>query len=291
MNQRLVLRDVPGRVRGCLLAVVAIGTAAACGVPAGDDTLERIPDAEIPFNLADPSTTTTSTTTTVVPETTVPDDVPPETSTVPAPLPEQVNVYFLSRGDLIPVAKPIRAGFTRNELVDLLEIGPDEAASPLLDSAIVPGLIGQVVVQDGVATVDLDANAYDRIRSRDQLNAIAQIVLTLTDNRTRAGQVLFTFDGAENLVPTPGNFFKRLVSFDDYFPLIADAVIPEPIPTTTAATPEPEAVDGEAGVEAGVEGDDEAGAEADGDGGVDEQVEPVTTTLPETPEAATTVPE
>ncbi|MFN3254144.1 MAG: GerMN domain-containing protein [Ilumatobacter sp.] len=240
MSQRIVLISV--------LAALSISTIAACGVPAGDATLEGIPDAEIPFNLADPSTTTTSTTTTTTtlpPATTLPNDAPAETSTVPAPLPEQVNVYFLSRGDLIPVAKPIRAGFTRNELVDLLETGPDEAASPLLESAIVPGLIGQVVVQDGVATVDLDASAYDRIRERDQLDAIAQIVLTLTDNRTRAGQVLFTFDGEENLVPTPGNFFKRLVSFDDYFPLIADAVIPEPIPTTTATTaldttPDPE---------------------------------------------------
>jgi hypothetical protein len=202
---------------------------AACGVPAGDDTFQRIEDVDVPLNLAEPSTTsTTSTTTTVL--------APPQTSTtIPEVAPEvetePVSLFFLTRDELRPVQRNIGTGFTPLELIDLLAAGPDAETSPGLDTAVTADLVLSIDVQDGIATVDLDQAVYNRIPFRKRSLVFPQIVLTMTE-KTRLGIVTFTFDGEADNVPIPNNLFRRTVTFDDYASLIANAVV-SPSPTTS----------------------------------------------------------
>ena len=91
----------------------------------------------------------------------------------------------------------------------------------------------------GVATVDLSPDSYERIRSDEELPAIAQIVLTLT-RQSGIGQVRFTLDGTpliirrgNNLVTEPG----EPVSADEYANLLeADVVVSVPAETPVTAT-------------------------------------------------------
>lgn len=204
---------------------------AACGVPSGNDTFVRIEDADVPLNLASPSTTTTtSTTTTVV--------VPPSTTTTVVELPpdtelDPVSLYFLARDELRPVRREVETGFATIELIDLLAAGPDEQTSPGLDTLVSEGLVNSITIRRGTATVDIDDRIYNRVLLNDQTSLFAQLVLTLTTSARGVGEVTFTFDGTPDNVPTQNNLLRRSVTFDDYARLIANAIIVEPSTTTT----------------------------------------------------------
>ena len=92
-------------------------------------------------------------------------------------------------------------------------------------------------------TIDLDEDIFDEIPSRDQREAIAQIVLTFIYGIDPVGLAVFTFNGSEQNVSVPtgdGLFTNRPVSVDDYASMRVD-VEPsaEPETTTTSATDEP----------------------------------------------------
>jgi spore germination protein GerM len=182
-------------MRRCGLAIVAMAVAlAACGVPS-DKQYTAIQRQDIPFGIAD--TTTTSTTTTLPPVTTVP---PVTTTTLPM---EAVSLYFIYNGKLSPVPRAVPKPAPADQVLAALQKGPDEKDLPAgLRSAIPVGSIGSVRVQGGVADVDLAQSfitptagpEQPPIVPADQALAFGQIVLTLT-SRPGIGQVLFTVAG------------------------------------------------------------------------------------------------
>jgi spore germination protein GerM len=187
MNRRLV--------PGALLAAVALSLAVTgCGVPS-DKQYSAVQRNDIPFGIAD--TTTTSTTTTLPPVTTVP---PVTTTTVPA---DNVTLYFISNNKLLPVPRPLTKPVGPEQVAVALQKGPDEKDLPAgLRSAVPAGAISGVNVAGGVAKVDLAPSfitptagaEQPPITPADQSLAFGQIVLTLT-SRPGIGQVLFTVQG------------------------------------------------------------------------------------------------
>ena len=232
------------RLIGGVLAVTC--ALAACGVPAGSDSFEQIPDDEIPGRLADPTTTTSSTTTTTtVPTTTTAPEAPEPTlaTTTTIVQTQDVFVYFISRGQLKASTSRAPAPVAASELISLLEAGPVEPFEAILDSFVTQGLIIGTTTQGGVITIDIDADAFDRIRERNQDEAIAQIVLTVLSSLAGVGQATFTFDGEPLGVPTanPG-ITDQPVSKDDYAAMVADGdplAVPEATTTTTTTTTVP----------------------------------------------------
>jgi spore germination protein GerM len=176
-------------------AVVALVVSlAACGVPS-DKQYSAIQHDDIPFGIAD--TTTTSTTTTLPPVTTVP---PITTTTVPS---EMVPLYFIYDNKLMAVPRALTKPVGPDQVLAALQKGPDEKDLPAgLRTAVPAGSISAVSVAGGVAKVDL-APAFitptagpeqPPITPADQPLAFGQIVLTLT-SRPGIGQVLFTVQG------------------------------------------------------------------------------------------------
>jgi spore germination protein GerM len=182
-------------VPGALLGAVALSlTVAACGVPS-DKQYSAIQHGDIPFGIAD--TTTTSTTTTLPPVTTVP---PVTTTTLPT---DAVTLYFISDNKLLPVPRPLTKPVGLDQVVAALQKGPDEKDLPAgLRTAVPDKSISGVNVGGGVAKVDLAPSfitptpgaAQPPITPADQSLAFGQIVLTLT-SRPGIGQVLFTVQG------------------------------------------------------------------------------------------------
>jgi hypothetical protein len=201
-----------------LLATIAL--VAGCGVPTGADTFSEIPPDEIQFGLDATSTTTstTSTTTTTVPE--QPQTTLLETTTTIRL--EPAEIYFLSRGRLQPVTIELPAGFSSDQVADKLEEGPPPDVA--LDTLIEDGLIVSSFESEGVLTVDLDGETFDRIPSTQQTEAIGQIVLTMIASLRLVGQVTFTLEG-DPIPVKKGNGLSSEVgeplSFDDYAILLA----------------------------------------------------------------------
>jgi spore germination protein GerM len=182
-------------VPGALLAAVALSlVVAGCGVPS-DKQYTAIQRDDIPFGIAD--TTTTSTTTTLPPVTTAP---PVTSTTVPT---DSVALYYISGNKLLPVPRPLNKPVSPDQVLVALQKGPDEKDLPAgLRTAVPAGSIAGVNVAGGVAKVDLAPSfitptagpEQPPITPADQSLAFGQIVLTLT-NRPGIGQVLFTAQG------------------------------------------------------------------------------------------------
>jgi len=109
-------------------------------------------------------------------------------------------------------------------LAELLS-GPSEAEqnrslrSAVPDAEVVIG----VEVLGGVASVDL-ASTFSEIPASDQVLAVGQIVLTLTDLRG-IGRVRFIVDEVQIAVPLPtGDASEGSVSRDDYI-VLADPTV------------------------------------------------------------------
>ena len=223
-----------------VLVALAFGLG-ACGIPTGDGSFSEIPNEDIPFGL-EATTTTTSTTTTTMPV--APATTEATTTTSITPLLEEVLVYFLSRGRLVPMRNALTSGFAADQVVELLETGPPLGVG--LDTLIERGLIRSTDVAEGVMTVDLDPEVFARIPASDQAEAIGQIVLTMTDNVGRVGSVLFTLGGEPTQVKKGDSLLSEpdeAVTFDDYIVLLASTppstststtVPPTTVPDTTA---------------------------------------------------------
>lgn len=226
-------RWAPSVAIGLPLALGALLT--ACGIPTGDSSFREIPSEEILFDLDETSTSTSTTTTTttipLVPVTTI------ETTTTEAPR-EEVDIFFLSRGRLRGVPRPLARGFAADELVDLLERGPAGEAEVGLTSLIEPGLITSTQRAGGIITIDLDPDIFGGIPASDQREAIGQIVLTMANLRG-VGPVLFTL-GGEPIRVTKGNGLLsgegEPVSADDYEVRLATASSTDGTTTTTTTT-------------------------------------------------------
>lgn len=247
MSRRAVRRGVRGSTRRAVASVaiaVAAASIAACGVPTGSESFERIPDEEL-GRLAEPSTlpptTTTMPPTTLPPPTSAPESTVAPTTTVSTVDEESVTIYFLIRGALIGFPQNVVAPTSEPIVRNVLEAGPPDDTTPRLTSEIDPGLIVGATENGGVMTVDLRGEIFDRIPSFREDVAIAQIVMTYTFNLRGVGQILFTIDGEPLPVRRGGSgiLTRDPVSFDDYAELLADQPTPVVPDTTTTTSTEP----------------------------------------------------
>ena len=211
-------RILPGAMLGVAIAV-ALATW-ACGV-APESTPRTVDRANVPFGLADTSTTSTTTT---VPETTAETTVPPAT-TVPG---ETAKIYLVQGGNLVAVEREIPVGADLSRIIRDVQIGPSLAErqgglrSAVPFSAVTILGIG---VEGGTATIDVAPNFLELLPSpSEQQLAAGQLVMTLTDRGPGIGRVRFTVGGTAVPVPRGDGSAPQQpdqsVSRDDYLALV-----------------------------------------------------------------------
>jgi hypothetical protein len=194
------------RLAAAVVVGVLLGT---CGVP-DDGGARTIAKEDIPFGLADPSTTTTTTTATLP---SPPIDYPTTTR-----LAEPVLLFFALDADFVPVTRRLPYPVSVTSVIAALARGPQVGDEPLgIRSVIGPTDVEDVRVRGGIATVELGGR-FGELPLAEQRLAVAQLVLTLTD-RPGIGQVTFTVNGQSVDVPRlNGSIARGPVSRDDYQP-------------------------------------------------------------------------
>jgi spore germination protein GerM len=234
-------------VRRRLVALAALVTAgavgASCGVPSSSKFQPASTD-EIPFELA--NTTSTTTSTTLAPTTTVPastSTTTAETTTTLATV--SVDVYYVSGSDLILVSRLLAGEATLERVLGLLKSGPPSGDEGEGLRAVIPADADiEVDSEGGVATVDLPGAMFDELNRTDHRLVFGQIVLTLTA-RPGIGQVRFLLDGEERGVALPGARTSEpgeLLSREDYVELLA-TFTPPATSTTTSTTIAPTTIE------------------------------------------------
>lgn len=187
------------RVAALALATATCVALAGCGVPA-EASPRVIGESRLPESLHQSAATTTTV----------------------GVAREDVRLWFVRDDRLVKVTHQIEPPVDPQSVVGELTAGPSEAEQrDSLRSAIPdPEVIVDVDVQGGTATIKLD-DAFEQVPTADQVLAIGQLVLTMTDLRG-VGQVRFDLGGAEVAVPVPdGGTSSGPVSADDFQALVA----------------------------------------------------------------------
>jgi hypothetical protein len=191
----------------------------ACGVPSVGE-FEQIEEGQIPYGLAETTTTRPTTTTTTRPP--LPTTTVVETTTTLAL--EDVRLYFLTGLQLVPIQRSLAAPATPSQVLAALVEGPPSGELGVgLRTALPPTDDIVVTLERGTATVDLPAGYVDQIASSEQRRAIAQIVLTLSV-LPRASFVVFLENGEPLAVPRGGGDLSdpgEPVTYEDYEPLLS----------------------------------------------------------------------
>lgn len=181
-----------------LAALIALLAAASgCGVPDQPDA-QPLSREEIPQGLH-PSDTTV--------------EVPPAQEA-------SIDVWFVRDDRLVVTAHRVVAPAVAQTALAEVLAGPTEAEQgQALRSAIPdPSAVVNVEVGAGTAIVEL-SDSFGEIPAADQVLAVGQLVLTLTDLRG-IGQVRFVVGGDEIAVPLPdGDTSTGPVSRDDFLAL------------------------------------------------------------------------
>jgi len=218
---------------------------AGCGYQASSN-VRRLPSDAL-FGLDQTTTTSTSTTTTTT-TTPPPPAVSVETTlttvamtTTTALATETVRLFFLDDDQLTSVTQNISSPVRVRRVLEALEAGPIAGPATVGLTTVVPdGIVNTALARSGVAEVDLVGEVYDLVPPDEQLPAVAQIVLTLTQ-RPGIGQVSFTLDG-EPLRVRLGNgqttdAAGQPVSADDYAILLdGERLITPPSTSLPAST-------------------------------------------------------
>ena len=129
---------------------------------------------DIPYGLAETSTSTTTTTIAT-------DPVPGTTTTTVVADQQTVDVVYVRRfsreleSTQVVLPFPVSGG----DLLDQLSSPPADA-QPELETEVSRNLVLSFGVDRGLATVNLSRSAINQLGSAQQRRAIAQIVLTLT---------------------------------------------------------------------------------------------------------------
>lgn len=176
----------------CLSSIVA-----SCGVPA-QSRPDQLSAAELPDGLR-----------------TI--DTAPPASQVEQ---DNIDVWFVRDDALVSTRHSVTTPAGPTVAVDELLAGPsDSEQDESLRSAIPDAsAIVDVSVVGGLATVNL-TTAFAEIPASDQVLAVGQLVLTLTDQRG-IGRVRFVVDDVQVAVPLPsGETSEDSVSRDEYLVL------------------------------------------------------------------------
>jgi hypothetical protein len=190
---------------GLVIALTTLG----CGVP-DDGGARTIAMDDIPFGLADPSTTSTTTASSLA---SPPIDYPTTTR-----LAEPVLLFFARDADFVPVTRRLPYPVSVTSVIAALARGPQPGDEPPgIRSVIGPEDVENIRVRAGIASVELSSRLQELPLAEQRL-AVAQLVLTLTD-RPGIGQVLFTVNDEAVEVPRlNGSIARGPVSRDDYQP-------------------------------------------------------------------------
>lgn len=178
-----------------------------CGVPAQSRAQIVAPD-DVPFGLATGDSTTTT-------SEAVGFDPILDTQAVP--------LYFSDGNRIVAVIREVAGPSLLLNVVHALAVkpsgAPEAGESPEYRSAVGPDDVVDVTVQAGIATVEL-ADSFRDLPTAEQRLAVAQLVLTLTD-QPGIGQV--AFEVGEQPVPVPradGTLAREKVSRDDFMELL-----------------------------------------------------------------------
>jgi spore germination protein GerM len=185
------------------ISLLLAGVLVACGIP-DNGHVSTIQSKDL-RQLGD---TLPSTTTSTIPATTiVPSTTTPAVNTATTIATEDVTLYFISGGQLNPYPRSLAKPAAVAAVVEALQGGPPSGETGVGIRSAVPtrqeALIKPAVDDSGVATIDLPPGFFELIPPDDQLLAIGQIVLTVTEVGG-IGQVLFTESGQPLGVPRKG---------------------------------------------------------------------------------------
>jgi spore germination protein GerM len=183
-----------------MIAVALTAVLVGCGIPDHGqvstiqgkdlrqlgDTIPPTSTSTIPPSTLDPTTTTTAI----------------DTATTIAT--EDVTVYFISGGQLKGYPRPLARPATTSTVLSALQEGKPPGDAGVGIRSAVPtrdqSLLGVTDDDSGVATIHLPQGFFEQIPPEDQLLAIGQLVLTITEIRG-IGQVLFVQNGLPRGVP------------------------------------------------------------------------------------------
>ena len=218
-----------------IICVALIAILVACGIPDNGqvsslqtkdlrnlgDTIPPTTTSTVPPSTIEPTTTTTI----VDPATTIATD--------------DVTLYFISGGQLKGYPRIVAKPATTNSVLSALQEGRPagdvgvgiRSALPTKEQALIKAGNDD---GSGIATIELSPGFFEQIPPEDQLLAIGQIVLTVTEVGG-IGQVLFTQGGSPLRVPRgPSGGLSdgtEPLSRRDYQELLNP-----PVPTTTTST-------------------------------------------------------
>lgn len=190
---------------------------------------------DIPYGLAETSTSTTTTTIAT-------DPAPGTTTTTVAADQQTVDVVYVRRfsreleSTQVDLPFPVSGG----DLLDQLSSPPADA-QPELETEVSRNLVLSFGVDRGLATVNLSRSAINQLGSAQQRRAIAQIVLTLTlftSDEGGIGQVIFLVGGQpiSVYVPLLGSNSEpgQPVAWTDYSQLLVGVDARPPVASTTS---------------------------------------------------------
>ena len=188
-----------------IICVLLVGGLVACGIP-DNGQVSAIQDKDL-RQLGDTIPATSTSTSTTLPITIEPTTSTTAIDTVTTIATEDVTLYFISGGQLKGYPRPLVKPATANSVLTALQQGPPPGDPGVGIRSAVPtkleALIGVKEDDSGVATIDLPPGFFEQIPQEDQLLAIGQIVLTITEVGG-IGQVLFVQSGAPLPVPRRG---------------------------------------------------------------------------------------
>lgn len=243
------------RARSIVAMVFPALLIAACSLPT-----DELATPINPNDLGDLANTTTTSTTT--PPTTTTTSTPPVTGDSVAPpqttttaLPSAINTapvdlfYTIGFNDqLARLTRDLNVDASLQQVIEQLETPVTLVAELSLRTAVRRGMVDEVRVDRGTATVVLNRSQIESIPDTTLQRAISQLVLTLTSFRTpdvgNIGQVRFEVDdeGFAVFVPSFGGQSEagEALAFTDFAGLIADTSAPT---TTTTIEPPPPSSD------------------------------------------------
>jgi spore germination protein GerM len=186
------------RIGALTLGLVAL--VVACGIP-DSGQVSNIQDKDL-RQLGDtiPATSTSTTPPTTIEPTTTTTIVDPATTIAQ----EEVALYFIIGGQLKGYPRSLAKPLTTNSVLTALQEGPPAGDPGVGIRSAVPRR-GQAVIRStedgsGVATIELPPGFFEQTPPEDQLLAIGQLVLTVTEVGG-IGQVLFMQSGSPLAVP------------------------------------------------------------------------------------------